>query len=430
MYAPGRHGDVIVQIVSAARHQSRSASEGGLQIYDALVYSQLAVPAAPPPHDRYPPLLRNLPLRGVERISIQPERYSNWLACFIEGEKGMEMMRFQLLEALSPGLIEMLTKAPVSIRVWWTSASPELDEFPWELTVDAGRRQGEHRVAFMRGLPSETPIPTIPLSGQPRLGVVGAAHLWPEWARVLAGEMGKSITVFDGPLRASLARAIAAGMEFVHVFADGIVSSALEGILYDHADSERPELPARELSQMLTGSRVAVLALSPTDYSNPDVQPMAGRSVLSAYRAFVFVGGSRLPLPTVLAPLGPVPDQMMADFWRTFYSSLTTSWHLTESLRTAHARFPYSAPIALFCRHAGGKLFEPASAPVEPALEPMTIRTELLQSQETTQDLSRLTRKYGQDLPAEVRELFEKETSRQTRLRGALDSWIPSGEDL
>ena len=67
---------------------------------------------------------------------------------------------------------------------------------------------------------------------------------------------------------------------------------------------------------------------------------------------------------------------------------------------------------------------------MEPALEPMTIRTELLQSQETTQDLSRLTRKYGQDLPAEVRELFEKETSRQTRLRGALDSWIPSGEDL
>ena len=37
MYAPGRHGDVIVQIVSAARHQSRSASEGALQIYDALV---------------------------------------------------------------------------------------------------------------------------------------------------------------------------------------------------------------------------------------------------------------------------------------------------------------------------------------------------------------------------------------------------------
>jgi hypothetical protein len=430
MYAPGRHGDVIVQIVSAPRHKARSEADGALQLYDALIYSQQQVPAAPPSHDGYPPSLRNLPLRGVERIAIHPARYSNWLACFIEGEKGMGLMRSQLLDALSPGLVDMLTKAPVAIRVWWTSSTPELDEFPWELTVDAGRRQGEHRVAFLRGLPPETPIPTMPLAGQPRLGVVGAAHLWPEWARVLAAEMGAAVTVFDGPLRRSLTQAIAAGMEFVHVFADGIVSSALEGILYDHADSERPELPARELSHMLTGSRVSVLALSPADYSNPDVQPMAGRSVLSAYRAFVFVGGSTLPLPTVLAPLGPVPDRMMSEFWRTFYTSLTTSWHLTESLRTAHARFPYSAPIALFCRHAGGKLFEPAAAPVEPAMEPMVMRTELLQSQETTHDLSRLDRKYGQDLPDAVRELFEKETSRQSRLRGALDSWIPSGEDL
>ena len=339
-------------------------------------------------------------------------------------------MRSQLLDALSPGLVDMLTKAPVAIRVWWTSSMPELDEFPWELTVDAGRRQGEHRVAFLRGLPPETPIPTMPLAGQPRLAVVGAAHLWPEWARALIGEMGAAVTVFDGPLRDSLTQAIAAGIEFVHVFADGIVSSALEGILYDHAATDRPELPARELSQMLTGSRVAVLALSPADHSNPDVQPMAGRSVLSAYRAFVFVGGSALPLPTVLAPLGPAPDRMMADFWRTFYTSLTTSWHLTESLRSAHARFPFSAPIALFCRHAGGKLFEHMAQPVDASLEPMGMRSELLQSEEITQDLSRLDRKYGQDLPESVRALFEKETSRQSRLRGALDTWIPSGEDL
>jgi hypothetical protein len=431
MYAPGRHGDVIVQIVSAPRQRTRAtADDRALQIYDALIYSQLAVPAATPSNDRYPGTLRNLPLRGVERIAIHPVKYPNWLACFIEGEKGMSMMRDLLLEAMSPGLVDMLTKAPVSIRVWWTSTMPELDEFPWELAVDAGRRQGDHRVAFLRGLPPETPIPTVPLAGQPRLGLIGASRLWPEWARALTTEMRPAVTVFDGPLRESLAKAIEAGIEFVHVFADGIVSSALEGILYDHAATEQPELPARELSQMLTGSRIAVLALSRAEFANPDMQEMAGRAVLSAYRSFALLGGSALPLPTILAPLGPVPDQMMAVFWRTFYDGITSSWHLTESLRAAHSRFPFSVPIALFCRHAGGKLFEPAAQPIEPALEPMHMRAELLQSQEITQDLSRLDRKYGKELPGSVRKLFEEERSRQSRLRDALDTWIPSGEDL
>jgi hypothetical protein len=66
MYAPGRHGDVIVQIVSAPRQRTRAtADDRVLQIYDALIYSQLAVPAATPSNDRYPGTLRNLPLRGV-----------------------------------------------------------------------------------------------------------------------------------------------------------------------------------------------------------------------------------------------------------------------------------------------------------------------------------------------------------------------------
>ena len=34
----------------------------------------------------------------------------------------------------------------------------------------------------------------------------------------------------------------------------------------------------------------------------------------------------RAALPTILAPLGPVPDQMMAVFWRAFYGGITSSW--------------------------------------------------------------------------------------------------------
>jgi hypothetical protein len=426
MYAPGRQSDVIVQVVSAPRKRS-GPSDADAQIYDALVYTQLTLPMTVPTASTYADSLRNLPLRGVERITINRTNYANWLAFFIEGDKAMTVMRDRLLEAMTPGLVELLTKAPVNITVWWSTTTPELDEFPWELTADVGRRQGSHRVAFLRGLPPETPIPTLPISGQPRLGLVGATHLWPEWGRALTGEIGPTVTVFDGPLRQSLQRAISAGVEFVHVFADGVVSSALEGILYDHAGSADNELPAHELSALLSGSRVAVMALSPTDHDNPDVVQMAGRSVLSAYRAFTYIGTSTLPLPTVLAPLGPIPNDMMQAFWRAFYSGLTTSWNLTESLRAAQSGFSSSVPIALFCRHAGGKLFEPA---VEVDVQPMQIRTELLQSQGITDDLSRLQKKYGQDLPKSVLDLFAKETSRQSKLRISLDSWIPSGEDL
>jgi hypothetical protein len=427
MYAPGRQGDVIVQIVTAPRHRSDPPA-ADLQIYDALVYSQLTLPVAPPATNRtYPAVQRSLPLRGVERITIDRTKYANWLAFFIEGEKSMGVMRDRMLEALSPGLVEILTKASVSVTVWWSTATPELDEFPWELTVDAGRRQGAHRVAFLRGLPPETPFPTVPLKDQPRLGLVGAKYLWPEWAKALTGEIGPTVTVFDAPLRQALRQATEAGVEFLHVFADGIASSALEGILYDHATATDPELPARELSTLLTGSRVVVLALSHVDHDNPDVLPMAGRSVLSAYRAFTYIGGSTVPLPTILAPLGPVPKDMMQTFWRAFYSGLTSSWNLTETLRGAQSRFPFSVPIALFCRHAGGKLFEQAG---DVDVKPLEIRAELLQSQDITNNLSRLQKKYGQELPQSVVDLFEKESSRQSELRGTLDRWIPSGEDL
>jgi hypothetical protein len=220
------------------------------------------------------------------------------------------------------------------------------------------------------------------------------------------------------------------GDAVVHVFSDGAISGALEGILYDHAaTNDRADLPPSELSHILSGSRVSVLTLSPDKHPTPDGIQIGGRRVLSAYRAFAYLGGSTLPLPTIMAPLGPVPDAMMATFWNRFYSGLLSSWHLTGSLHAAQQSSPFPLPMALFCRHAGGKLFQKDEGAAAVQSRPVEVRMELLQSEELTSGLGSLKEKYG-ELPDSVRELLDKETNRQVRLRSELGTWINTSEEL
>jgi hypothetical protein len=156
---------------------------------------------------------------------------------------------------------------------------------------------------------------------------------------------------------------------------------------------------------------------------------MAGRKVLSAFRAFAYLGASNLPMPSVIAPLGPVPDMFMEQFWEVFYSELIQSWHLTESLRRAHLQYQHPLPIALFCRHAGGKLFLKVDEPQTLEAQPIKMHEDLRQSETLTQSLVALSDKYG-GLPEEVREFLQDETARQEKVRGELDAWIRSEEEL
>jgi hypothetical protein len=420
-YGQSRSDDVIIQTMSATRHGHKNPAPAEA-VYDAVIYSELPLNLATPSLQRFPDQLRGLPLRGVEQLRIQTKAFNDVLASFVEGEKGLGMMRDRMLETMSAPLRDLLTSAPLSMRIWWSNLAPELDELPWELTVEAGRRDAAHQVAFLRGVPPENPIPPLALEGTPRLGMIGAFRLWPAWAHDVAGRMGDSVKRFDGPFRQSLASVISEGVEFVHAFTDGIVSSALEGILFDHAAESYPPLtPTGELSQILSSSRVVVLALSPAVNQDPDTVRIGGREVLGAYRSFTYIGTSPTSLPTILAPLGPVPDDQMARFWIAFYEELSSSWHLTESLRRAQARFPYSVPIALFSRHSGGKLFR--HQPHESQARPLEERAELLKSESLTRLISQIGDKYGIDLPNSVQDLVQKENGRQAELRGNLDAW-------
>jgi hypothetical protein len=214
------------------------------------------------------------------------------------------------------------------------------------------------------------------------------------------------------------------GVEFVHAFTDGVVSGALEGSLYDPwVAPDRATLPAGELSQLLASSRVVVLALSPAANPDPELQRIRGHNVLSAYRCFTYLGTSTARLPTVLAPLGPIPDDQMAHFWIEFYERMSSSWDLTESLRHAQSKFQFSVPIALFSRHAGGKLFQARLQPDADARQLLARRVELLNSEHLTRALDQIRSKYGLELPESVNTLFKKESGRQQKLRGDLDAW-------
>jgi hypothetical protein len=422
--------DVIVRVRPAVRQ--RTGNESGRQIYDAFVYSPLTlVTPSMSSGTNFPQSFRDIPLAGIEQITVQPTSHQAYLASFLEGEKGLSSMRDRLLETMSNGLRNLLTKPSTDLRIWWSSSAPELDDFPWELTANSSGIGGAPQIVLLRGAPPETPIPVLPVDQSPRLAIMGAINRRPDWVNQLCAEFPQIAKPFNIPLRDALRQAAREGFELVHVFSDGIVSNALDGVLYDHdATSSRPELPPGELSNMLAGTRIAVLALSQANDTSPDALMLAGRSVLSAFRAFAYLGASNLPLPTVIAPLGPIPDEVTDRFWLTFYKELVTRWHLTRSLQEAQKSFSIGLPVALFCRHAAGRLFQLSESVAPVDNERMEVRQDFLQSQQLYATLAHLGKKYSNILPRTVKEYMTTLEDRQTRLRETLDGWKPPGEEL
>src|SRR5262249_32109438 len=134
----------------------------------------------------------------------------------------------RLLSVMSDGLRNLLTALPANVRIWWSSTTPELDDFPWELTADPGKMSVGHRLVFVRGLPPVTPIPAVPIYDSPKMAVIGSPALQPAWWHSIQDGLKSDIISIDSPLREALKQAVASGCELVHVFSDGLVSSALE----------------------------------------------------------------------------------------------------------------------------------------------------------------------------------------------------------
>jgi hypothetical protein len=237
--------------------------------------------------------------------------------------------------------------------------------------------------------------------------------------------------------RQALQRAVREGYELLHIVADGIVSLAYEGILYvpDHfqlRDPTSPKIPPSELSGLLRGSRVRVLALSPPQ-GNPDVVPIGGYLAPSAHRAFSYLGRSSLPLPSIVAPLGPLDDQVLFKFWDGYYRGLGETLRIEEAMAQGQLdvwgeKYDPIA-MALFLRQPHQYLFRrrpPTGRTTEE--DPTQVQVQL----EVSQDLVARLRVMGthyDELPENVTKFIDRESARQERLATELDPWLQPPED-
>jgi hypothetical protein len=224
---------------------------------------------------------------------------------------------------------------------------------------------------------------------------------------------------------------VAQGFELLHIVADGFVSLAYEGILYLDQDDPDPNLPgveiaASELSQQLVGSRASLISFTEA-IADVDMIRIGRYQVPSAYRAFAYLARSDEPLPNIIAPLGPVGEDMVHSFWSAFYASLAQSLSVEEAVATG--RRQAAVPMALFLRQNLRRTFRRVEDAAEvPATDPSQVRSELELSYDVVSKFESLEKQYD-ELPESVRVFLSEESARQERLESDLDPWLGSEDE-
>ena len=440
---PSRYADIFVRLLPSRSNRDETWSKrGSTRSYDAFVYTDLPLdnlsPVERAPESsvysrtsapRNPSVFASQPLVAQERLIVRKSRYQEYLAAFLEGEKTPYSMRDRLIETMSPGLEMLFSGAHLAdegVRVWWGDAeTPEIRDLPWELLAYSSRSQEGGRFSFVRGLPPP-PSPLVSVE-QLRLALIHDPACTPAPLLQAIDDLPPGIEVIRMPKhpRASLLEAVKNGYELLHIVADGLLSLAYEGIL-SLPGTTSPEVLPGELAGMLRGSRVTCLGLTPLEGSSPDVVDIRGRKVPSVYRAFAYLGGTRHPLPTTVAPLGPVSDEQVYQFWRGFYSSLAETPQVDVAM--AHGQTGGApVPMALFLRHLYGRLFRRRQGEQPRGVDPIQLNVDLQVSRDLVDQLKVLGMQH--DLPDSVRDYLNSENARQERVAEELDGWLESEQD-
>ncbi len=438
-----RYEEIVVRVIPSPAETSRRFSESDkVRRYDALIYTNLAIPELTPGELPAGQMRQvdGLPLVACERIDLRWQAYQEYLAHFDLGKKSVGPMQDRLVEAMTRGLQVLFTGFPWTerpVRLWWSVEAPELEDLPWDLLANAGHGPAETEFSFVRGMPPKVPPPLVPVEGPLRLGLVGRPGFgFDSLLQTLApGSVpGIEVTVLPLPPLQALRTAVREGLELLHIVADGEVLLSYEGLLYFHGERE-PRVSSGELSSCLHGSRVTVLCLTASEDRNPDMVEIGGYSVPSAYRAFAQIASEDLPLPNIVAPLGPLDPVRLREFWRRFYVHLAATHRIEEAMSQGRQNGP--VPMALFLRHSQGVLFRRGGAPtstraVRSAREeaPSQLEAELQVSRNLIGQLHTLAARYGA-LPDSVNEFLESHGQRNSQLDAELESWRrPEDDDL
>jgi hypothetical protein len=427
---------VFVRVINAAaspsdRYAQSSATSSGddprrLTPYLALIYSQLPLQVTPviDPPGGQPTEWSGEPLVGVETFVVHWGPYSEYMDAYLDGEKGAWMMKDRLFEALPPNLSAILSGefgGSRPSRTWFHSEALEVSQLPWELLAFANGHRAQIGGSFVRGVPPESATPLIPVVGQLRLGVVDPQGR-------MSGALGQAldnaaqhltVTPLSGGLRAALRQAVDQGIELVHVVADASITSAYDGVLEVHGTDD-PPIASSEIASLLRGSRVRLMGLTPP--TEDPAQRSRGYSVVPvAYRAFTYFATSPYPVPTIVAPMGPMDDSQVVEFWTTFYSTLGESLEIEAAMAEAQRR--RMVPVALFLRQLQPGTFRRVSEAEQPETDPSVIGAELASSRELIQQFETLKSNLGLKT-ASVDKLVKKELNRQSKLESDVSPWI------
>ena len=450
--------------------------EGSIQSYDALIYAdpgEFGHLAGPLKGYAYSEM-GDLPLIAVGDVSVCWDDYFKYLkeSLLAEEEPSRMLARSLLFRSVSANLTALLQGGQEPgghrLRLWWSSAIPNLVELPWELLAYDGESRFNEQLSFVRGVPPEAPVPRIPVGEKLRLAFIHLPQSAPAWlAEALAGLDGVEVVeIVDHPLR-GLQRAAREGFELVHLVAAGSVSLAHDGFLYlnqvsavagaaagsdggtrlgwltglvekitqqfDYGTNStvtdmfyrtpnEEVLSPAALSSLLWGSRVTVLSLSaPKGIGNSRLDAMFSHS---SYRAFAAFGNSPLPMPNIVAQTCMVRPDQLKGFWHGFYGALAATVDIEQAMLSARTGVGEGPPLALFLRQRRGAFTRTdRQAHFEPAL----LSAELQRTNETLRrlrDLKQLHPSLSEALGAVER----NEIARQKSLEEQLRPWIQEQE--
>jgi len=421
-----RTDDICVRI--RPRSSASREPDAAIRIYDVAVYSFNTLGAVKEWTSPIPQEFLGIPLQATGKLTLKWARYQDLLEQFFLEEKGLLAMYYRLNDALSNEIRDVfnhLRAMSNPICIWWVAEAPELEDMPWELLFYGNPdAPSPPFFNFVRGAPPEAATPVLPLSGPLRLRWSDTPAT-PDWMRQLLTAQnvpGVVATPFSGSIRQTLREAAVEGVELMHLCSSGSVSLAYEGVL-TCSDSDEPPVSAAELSDMLLGSRLSVLGLTAAKQAD-----LLGESPGDAtvYRSFAYFGSSRVPLPSIVAPIGPTPHDIAQLFWNTFYSSMGERQRLDNSFASAK-RAARASTFALFCRHSHGKLFRQSQEEV--SVSPKRMAADLQISLDLSSRLQSLGQKYGH-LPDYVTSFDRQETERREDIKAQLNKWSASeGEE-
>jgi hypothetical protein len=411
--------------------------------YHAWIYSKIALPIAlgevlVPNHvGPAPPLqIGGLPLVGHEEMSVHWRGYAEYLSAFYSGQEALLALRRLLFGSFSEGLLSLLTAPPpegTRRRLWWVLDAPELEDLPWEPIAHG--QSPPPRLSIVRGRPPVS-VPPLPIARDRRLtlAVFDPEGLAPAPLRAALEDLrGVMDIVRLDPKdpREALYQAARAGVEMVHLVADGSVPLGVEGLLDFPGGAT---LTPMEACQMLRGSRVAILSLS------APAEPLVGHDGLpTVFHGFARFGRAVDDGLTVVAPLGPIAPPELGRFWRAFYGRFAEALDVEDALAAA-TPCPLVVPVVLFLRHRFGRQFTRRAAdPNDVSFDPggaaglassAQLSAELAMSGDLLEAASALQKRYaalGREFPG--KDLIDRERERQGALASYLDEALSRGKE-